>query len=135
MSKVYTTEITSDLLPSDNPIHQRLLKAYVVAADYVQGDVLEVGCGEGRGIDWVINRVSSYSAIDKIAPIIESLKVKYPKGIFHSGNIPPLTPFSDNSFDVVLSFQVIEHIENDRMFFGRDSSRFASRWKGIIDYA
>ena len=54
MSKVFTTEITSDSIPSDNPIHQRLLKAYVVAQDFVQGNVLEVGCGEGRGIDLII---------------------------------------------------------------------------------
>jgi hypothetical protein len=51
MAKVYTTEITSEQIASDNPIHQRLFKAYVVAKEYIQGDVLEVGCGEGRGID------------------------------------------------------------------------------------
>jgi hypothetical protein len=38
MASVYTTEITSESIPSDNPIHQRLLKAYVVAAGYVQGN-------------------------------------------------------------------------------------------------
>ena len=46
----YTTEITSDSLVSDNPIHQRLIKAYYLAQPYIQGDLLEVGCGEGRGI-------------------------------------------------------------------------------------
>ena len=51
MAKVYTTEITSEEIPSDNPIHQRLFKAYVVAENYVHGDVLEVGCGEGRGLE------------------------------------------------------------------------------------
>ena len=54
MSTVYTTEIASDSVASDNPIHQRLLKAYVLAVDYVQGNLLEVGCGEGRGIDWLL---------------------------------------------------------------------------------
>jgi hypothetical protein len=34
-------------------------------------------------------KVKSYSAIDKIEPIIESLKKKYPQGKFISGNIPP----------------------------------------------
>jgi hypothetical protein len=53
MAAVYTTEIASDSVPSDNPIHQRLLKAYVLAQDKVQGSLLEVGCGEGRGIDWL----------------------------------------------------------------------------------
>ena len=116
MSKVFTTEITSESIPSDNPIHQRLLKAYILAQDFVLGNVLEVGCGEGRGIDLIINTCKSYTAIDKIEPVIEQLQKKYPSGKFLSGNIPPLTQFADNSFDRIFSFQVIEHIENDHLF-------------------
>jgi len=116
MSKVFTTEITSEDIPSDNPIHQRLLKAYVVAEDHIRGDVLEVGCGEGRGIDRILPRASSYSAIDKMEEVIDRLKVKYPAGNFHSGNIPPLGPFADDSFDVIVTFQVIEHIQDDVTF-------------------
>jgi len=99
MSKVYTTEITSEAIPSDNPIHQRLLKAFVVS--------------EGRGIDLVLPKAASYTAIDKIEPVIEQLRAKYPAGKFFSGNIPPLGPFADNSFDIVVTFQVIEHIQDD----------------------
>jgi 2-polyprenyl-3-methyl-5-hydroxy-6-metoxy-1,4-benzoquinol methylase len=116
MASVYTTEITSESIPSDNPIHQRLLKAYVVAAELVKGDLLEVGCGEGRGIDWLLPKIKSYSAIDKIASVIETLKAKYPAGKFYSGNIPPFSVFEDNSFDSIISFQVIEHIEDDALF-------------------
>ena len=46
---IYATEITSDQDPSDAPVHQRLLKAFVIASHMVEGDLLEVGCGEGRG--------------------------------------------------------------------------------------
>lgn len=116
MSQVFTTEITSESIPSDNPIHQRLLKAYVLAADHVYGDLLEVGCGEGRGIDLILPKAKSYTALDKIEPIIASLKKKYPSGKFISGNIPPFSQLQDNSFDRVFSFQVIEHIDNDRLF-------------------
>ncbi|MCW5911994.1 MAG: class I SAM-dependent methyltransferase [Cyclobacteriaceae bacterium] len=116
MASVYTTEITSGSIPSDNPIHQRLLKAYVLAPQFVSGNLLEVGCGEGRGIDWLLPVAEQYTAIDKIAPVIEGLKRKYPQAVFHSGNIPPLPVFADNTFDAVVSFQVIEHIENDGLF-------------------
>lgn len=116
MASVYTTEITSESIPSDNPIHQRLLKAYVLAPQFVSGNLLEVGCGEGRGIDWLLPVVNHYTAIDKIAPVIDELKKKYPQSLFYSGNIPPLSVFADNSFDSVVSFQVIEHIEDDNLF-------------------
>jgi SAM-dependent methyltransferase len=116
MTSVYTTEIASDSVASDNPIHQRLLKAYVLATDYVDGSLLEVGCGEGRGIDWLLPKVIHYSAIDKIAPVVDALRKKYPQGNFTSGNIPPLSGYAGNSFDSIVSFQVIEHIQDDRLF-------------------
>lgn len=116
MSQVFTTEITSESIPSDNPIHQRLLKAYVLAEGHVLGDVLEVGCGEGRGIDLILPKAKSYTAMDKIEPMIALLRKKYPSGKFISGNIPPFSQLQDNSFDRVFSFQVIEHIDNDRLF-------------------
>jgi SAM-dependent methyltransferase len=116
MASVYTTEITSESIPSDNPIHQRLLRPYVLAPRYIKGNLLEVGCGEGRGIDWLLPAITSYTAIDKIAPVIEKLQHKYPQANFLSGNIPPLSAFADNSFDSVVSFQVIEHIQDDRLF-------------------
>lgn len=115
MSRIYTTEITSDQIASDNPLHQRLLKPYVVAGDWVKGDLLEVGCGEGRGIPYLLPAVRSYSAIDKISSAIELLRGKYPKGRFTAGHLPPL-PYADASFDAVVSFQVIEHIQDDRFF-------------------
>lgn len=115
MSTIYTTEITSDTLASDNPLHQRLLKPYTLARDWVKGDLLEIGCGEGRGIDSLMPLVSSYSAIDKIESAVSRLRLKYPAGKFVSGHLPPL-PYADNAFDSVVSFQVIEHIQDDALF-------------------
>lgn len=115
MSRIYTTEITSDKLASDNPLHQRLLKPYVVAHEWIRGDLLEVGCGEGRGISLLTSYVTSYSAIDKIADAIEQLRTQYPSAHLTAGNLPPL-PYDDGSFDSVVSFQVIEHIRDDRRF-------------------
>ncbi|HEY0654012.1 MAG TPA: class I SAM-dependent methyltransferase [Chryseosolibacter sp.] len=116
MSKIFTTEITSDQITSDNPIHQRLFKAYVVAQDYVKGNVLEVGCGEGRGVDLLIRKSESFTAVDKIESLIKNLSEKFPQGKFMSMNIPPLGSLKDNTYDYVVSFQVIEHIKNDELF-------------------
>jgi ubiquinone/menaquinone biosynthesis C-methylase UbiE len=113
MSKVYTTEITSEEIVSDNPIHQRLFKAYVAAGPHIHGQVLEVGCGEGRGIPVILPHATSYTAVDKIESALEGLRKKYPVGRFISMNIPPLHDLEDNTYDTVLSFQVIEHIDDD----------------------
>lgn len=116
MAKVFTTEITSEQIVSDNPIHQRLFKAYVVSKAYVHGDVLEVGCGEGRGVSALLEQATSFTAVDKITAVIDKLKVKFPSGRFISMNIPPLDGLPDNAYDSVVSFQVIEHIQDDMLF-------------------
>lgn len=112
----YTTEITSDSLDSDNPIHQRLVKAYYLALPYISGDLLEIGCGEGRGIGLLQDKCQTYQAVDKNGAVIEKLKDLYPWGKFMEQSIPPLSGIPDNSFDRVISFQVIEHIKGDRAY-------------------
>ena len=112
---VYSTEIASDKITSDNPIHQRLLKAYIIAEEYIEGSVLEIGCGEGRGVELLAPKAQQYTAIDKITEVVDTLQKEFPSYQFDAGTIPPL-PYSDNSFDVVVSFQVIEHIQKDDLY-------------------
>lgn len=113
---VYTTEITSDKILSDNPIHQRLLKPYLVARQYVKGDLLELGCGEGRGVEHLMPLAASYTALDKIGEVVERLQKMYPAGKFKQAVFPPFSDLDENSFDTVVSFQVIEHLRNDELF-------------------
>ncbi len=116
MAKIYTTEITSENIPSDNPLHQRLFKAYVVAQDYVKGNLLEVGCGEGRGVEMLMNKSTQFTAVDKIEEALQVLRKRFPEGKFLSMNIPPFGDLKNSEYDCVVSFQVIEHIENDALF-------------------
>lgn len=111
-----TTEITSSEIVSDNPIHQRLLFAYIESIKYVNGDLLEVGCGIGRGLKLLTENCTHYTAIDKNEKLIDELKNNYPSHTFIAANIPPFSNLKENSFDFVVSFQVIEHIQNDELF-------------------
>ncbi|MEQ9098774.1 MAG: class I SAM-dependent methyltransferase [Imperialibacter sp.] len=113
---VYTTEITSAEILSDNPIHQRLLKPYIVAKDYVKGNMLELGCGEGRGVKELMPLVEKYTALDKIGEIVEKLQRENPKGDFRQAVFPPFSGLEDNAFDSIVTFQVIEHITDDELF-------------------
>ncbi|GAB5526429.1 MAG: hypothetical protein Roseis2KO_43010 [Roseivirga sp.] len=112
----YTTEIASDKLVSDNPIHQRLLKAYYLAMPFVKGDLLELGCGEGRGVELLSPLSSSYLALDKIDEVIQRLQAAYPEVNFKQAVFPPFSDLADNSFDTIVSFQVIEHVKQDAEF-------------------
>lgn len=112
---VYTTEIASDKIPSDNVIHQRLLSAYHQAKPYIKGDLLELGCGEGRGVELLAPIADSYVGIDKITSVVENLEKRFPDYQFMSGVFPPF-PFEDDSFDTIITFQVIEHLKDDEGF-------------------
>ncbi len=59
------------------------------------------------------SRCQHYVAIDKIVAVLEDLKTIYPLVEFKQINIPPMTELPDDSFDRVISFQVIEHIKDD----------------------
>ena len=116
MAKHTTTEITSDSIPSDNPIHQRLLSAYVYAQPFLSGNLLEIGCGTGRGLEILVNAADHYTGIDKWESLTSELQKQYPQSDFKAMVIPPFAGIEDNSFDCVVSFQVIEHIKDDKAF-------------------
>jgi len=112
---VYTTEIASDKITSDNPIHQRLLKAYYIAMEHAKGEMLEIGCGEGRGVALLKDLVDGFTGIDKITEVVNKLSSEFSEANFSQAVIPPL-PFPDKKFDSIISFQVIEHIKDDKEY-------------------
>lgn len=114
--KYATTEITSAEILSDNPVHQRLYFPYEEAAKIISGKVLELGCGWGRGVEKLINACDHFTGLDKNEPLIKALQEKYPKHYFNTVNLPYLSEFEDNTFDFIVTFQVIEHIQDDHMF-------------------
>jgi 2-polyprenyl-3-methyl-5-hydroxy-6-metoxy-1,4-benzoquinol methylase len=91
------------------------LKAYVLAEEFIKGDVLEVGCGEGRGVSRLIDKAKTFTALDKIEGALQKLTQQFPQGKFIAGNFPPFAVES-GAYDVVISFQVIEHIRDDNAF-------------------
>jgi len=115
-SILQTAERSSHLDPSENVIFQRHLIAYKESAKLISGTVLEIGSGEGYGITELALKSEKYIAIDKFVPSI-SQNLKNENNVeFIQMNVPPLNKIADNSVDFVVSFQVIEHIQNDEKF-------------------
>lgn len=117
MSKLATAERVS-LEKSDNFVFQRSLLAYHHAAELVEGDILEIGTGTGYGVEIVAPNATRYITVDKQLPDsplqLENVEYYYME-------VPPIG-FENSSFDSVVSFQVIEHIEKD-IEFVREVSR------------
>ncbi|WP_295961089.1 class I SAM-dependent methyltransferase [uncultured Alistipes sp.] len=109
MSRITTAERVSREA-SDNFVFQRSLLAYHAAAERIGGDVLEIGTGAGYGIEVAAPHARRFITVDKFAPPQELFRL--PNVEFHRAEVPPL-PFATDSFDYVISFQVIEHIKQD----------------------
>lgn len=104
---------------ANNVTYQRCQYAYEWCIPMITGKkVLDTGCGLGYGAAFMATYASEIVGIDYDAETIEQNKKEYAgvKNIsFIQGSIPPL-PFPDNSFDVVTSFQFIEHIHARKEF-------------------
>ena len=116
MGILQTAERSSNLDPSENVIFQRHLIAYKEAAKLVGGTTLEIGSGEGYGINELAPKCTRYIALDKFDTYI-SKENKLNNNIeFIQAEVPPLKGIENNSVDFVVTFQVIEHIKDDQLF-------------------
>lgn len=113
MAKLQSAERVS-VEASDNFVFQRSLLAYHHAASLIEGDVLEVGTGMGYGVEVLAPSAERFVTIDKYRS--ESLK-SIANVEYVTMKVPPLD-FDNAMFDNVVSFQVIEHIEEDVDFVG-----------------
>ncbi len=111
-----TAERSSHLDPSENVIFQRHMIAYKEASKLISGTVLEIGCGEGYGISELVKFSKKYIGVDKFDTFISEEIKKNNDIVFHKMEIPPLLNIEANSIDFVVTFQVIEHIQDDHYF-------------------
>ena len=116
MSKIQTAERVSGKDTSDNYVYQRSVLAYVEAAKIVSGKVLEIGTGSGYGIEIISPAADEFVTIDKFDTSAKEMIKGHDNVKFMQMNVPPLTGLDDNTFDFVITFQVIEHIKKDHDF-------------------
>lgn len=93
---------------------------YVFASNYVKGRVLDVACGSGYGSNYLARKeVKKVFGVD-----LDGTPLKIARKFYSLPNLELIQasvlelPFPDNFFDVVISFETIEHLyETDRYIF------------------
>lgn len=99
--------------------------SYAFAESYCQNKrVLDLGCGSGYGVARISSFASTVHAVDVSSEAIAYAHEHYGRGniTFSTIDADASLPFPDDSFDVVLSFQVIEHVVNERNYL-KEASR------------
>jgi SAM-dependent methyltransferase len=90
-------------------VYQRLLER---CADRV---VLEAGSGEGYGADLIAGVARHVIGLDYDDSAVAHVRARYPRVDMRQGNLAEL-PLEDDAVDVVVNFQVIEHLWDQGQF-------------------
>ena len=111
-----TGERTVPGLAEENYWFRRHEVVYRHCAEICAGqDVLEAGCGEGYGADLLATVARRVIAVDYDAETVAHVRRRYPAVEVTEGNLAAL-PLPDASVDVVVNFQVIEHLWDQPQF-------------------
>jgi SAM-dependent methyltransferase len=111
-----TGERTVPGLTVENYWFRRHEVVYRWCADkYAGQDVLEAGCGEGYGADLIASTARRVVAVDYDAATIAHVGTRYPRVQVLAANLAAV-PMPDASVDVVVNFQVIEHLWDQPQF-------------------
>jgi 2-polyprenyl-3-methyl-5-hydroxy-6-metoxy-1,4-benzoquinol methylase len=115
------------IIPEDGRyMFERHLKAYKFANNFCQNmKILDAGCGEGYGSCFISEKATEVVGIDISEEAVQHARTKYTKDNikYEVMNVQNLQ-FKNDSFDVVLSFQVIEHLS--------DASKFLKEIKRVL---
>src|SRR6201987_3029322 len=111
-----TGERTIPGLDVENYWFRRHEVVYQRLAQHCAGrEVLEAGCGEGYGADLIAGVARRVIALDYDEAAVAHGRARYPRGEVLPGNLAEL-PLADASVDVVVNFQVIEHLWDQAQF-------------------
>jgi len=72
--------------------------------------VLDIGCGNGRLLDYILVSPKNYLGIDNSSALLKIAKLKYPDFIFKREDINDLKDLSPNKFSVIFCSAVMIHI-------------------------
>ena len=111
-----TGERTVPGIAEENYWYRRHEVVYEQLREHCVGRVvLEAGSGEGYGANMIAEVAATVIALDYDASAAAHVLEQYPRVGMLRGNLAQL-PFADGSVDVVVNFQVIEHLWDQGQF-------------------
>ena len=111
-----TGERTVPGLEAENYWFRRHEAVYQRLAGRCAGrDVLEAGCGEGYGADLIAGVARHVIGLDYDESAVAHVRAVYPRVEMRQGNLAAL-PLPTGAVDVVVNFQVIEHLWDQAQF-------------------
>ena len=114
-----------------NPVVQRMLGGFFAelretVAPLAPGSVLDAGCGEGEALARLADLLpAEVSAIDVEQRCVDLTRARHPAASVSRRSVLDLG-FADDSFDLVLCLEVLEHLDDPRRAV-RELARVASR--------
>lgn len=119
MGMRFTGERVIPEMPELRVTYLQSLAAYEHAKQYVAGKrVADCGCGEGYGTALLAERSALAIGIDREPEVVAYAAGKYRAAVqatFLAASAEAL-PFTDSSIDVVVCFQVLEHLPDPAAF-------------------
>lgn len=111
MKKKWTGERLETFIYTRDTIEH--LHRYAIVDKYIEGKiVLDIASGEGYGSNLMSEKAAFVYGVDVDRDSIQAAKLKYKKENlqFITGSVIEI-PLEDNSIDVVVSFETIEHLD------------------------
>ena len=96
---------------SESDLRNEHVARYAFAESLAAGKrILDAGCGVGYGSARLAENASRMYALDIAAEAVRDGMASYPSVCFLQGDCTEM-PFANNSIDLVIAFEVIEHLE------------------------
>lgn len=126
---ITTSNFSTKELYISHLIHEA---AYYKAAEFAKGKkVLDLGCNTGYGSNILSQTAKNVIGVDVSNQAVETAKKEFKNNIVSFQQIDgERLPFDNNEFDIIVSFQVIEHIVDYSKYIG-EIKRVLSP-KGIV---
>lgn len=120
----YTGErVIPELMKPTNGLLLEHIARYQFAILYAKGRVLDFACGSGFGSNIIAK--AAKSDIDEVVGIdIDSEAIHYAKGAYYhplttyqqENAVDPTLPEKLGQFDLIVSFETLEHLEEEQLF-------------------